>query len=559
MLRDYQQKLKMDVYGAWNAGYRNVLAVCPTGSGKTVTMQSITDDCQGVTFSIAHRRELVGQISDAAAKVGCYHRIIAPEKLIKLIVGQHVKKYGQSFVHPNANHFVASVQTINARIEQLKTIIQRCREWNMDEAHHILEDNIWGRCVAHFINAYGVGYTAYAGRGDRKALGRYIIDEKTGQRAGGVFDHLVIGPDIDELVMRGFLVPLIIYGPQISSIDTTNVPITPSGDYSPNKLSEEARRSTITGDIVRDYLRFAPGKVGATFCTDVSICEETVQAYRHAGVPVEMITDKTPDDAREQIMTDTRCGLNKNIVNVDIIGEGVDVPILEVVSLGCPTESLQKYKQQTGRVMRTAEEIGKTHGIIIDHVKNVERHGPPNKPAMHSLDAPAKRSRAVERDPDEIPIRTCPECWRVSESWSPTCTHCGFTPKPVLRERPELVEGDLLLYTPELLARLAGEAASIMGPPKLPVSAGPAAVAGRRAQAARDMEEQEYLRDTIAWWAGVQRDLYGRADSESYVRFYRKFGVDVASAQGLSASKAKLLNDLIWKDIGEDVDRTQIR
>lgn len=556
MLRDYQQKLKMDVYTAWNAGYRNVLAVCPTGSGKTMTMQSITDECSGMTMSIAHRRELVGQISDAAAKVGCYHRIIAPDKIVRLIVDQHVKKYGRSFVHPDAMHMVASVQTINARIDQLRKIIHQCREWNMDEAHHILRDNIWGKCVSEFVNAYGAGYTALAQRGDRKALGRHTVD---GELSSGVFDYLVIGPEVQELIDRGFLVPFIIYGPQISSIDTTNVPITASGDYSPSKLSDEARRSTITGDIVRDYLRFAAGKVGATFCVDVGMCEETTAAFRHSQVPVEMITDRTPDADREQIMGDVRCGIVKEVVNVDILGEGVDVPILEVVSLGRPTESLQTYKQQVGRVLRPAPEIGKTHGIIIDHVKNVERHGPPNKPAHHTLHAPAKRSRAVERDPDEIPIRTCPECWRVSESWSQTCEHCGFTPKPILRDRPELVEGDLLLYTPELIARLAGQAASIMQAPKLPVSAGPAAVAGRRAQAARDMEEQEYLRDTIAWWAGVQRDIYGRADSESYVRFYRKFGVDVYTAQSLGASKAKVLNDLIWEDIGNDVDRNHVR
>lgn len=557
MLRDYQQKLKIDVYQAWNVGFRNVLVVCPTGSGKTVTMQSITDDCQGMTMSLAHRRELVGQISDAAAKVGCYHRIIAPDKIIKMIVAQHVKKYGRSFVHPDANHMVASVQTINARIDKLQKIILQCREWNMDEAHHIRADNIWGKCVAEFVNAYGVGYTALAQRGDRKALGRHIINEETGDRAGGVFDHLVIGPEVQELIDRGFLVPFIIYGPQISSIDTTNVPVTASGDFSPSKLSEEARKSTITGDIVRDYLRFAAGKIGATFCVDVSMCEETTQAYRHAGVPVEMITDRTPDADREQIMGDVRCGIVKNVTNVDILGEGVDVPILEVVSLGRPTESLQTYKQQVGRVARPAD--GKTHGIIIDHVKSVERHGSPTAPAEHTLHSPEKRPRAAMRDPDEIPIRTCPECWRVSESWSQTCTHCGFTPKPILRDRPELVEGDLLLYTPELLARLAGNAATIMQSPKLPVSAGPAAVAGRRAQAMRDMEEQEYLRDTIAWWAGVQRDIYGRADNESYVRFYRKFGVDVYTAQSLGASKAKVLNDLIWEDIGHDVDRNHIR
>lgn len=550
MLRDYQQKLKQDGYAAWqNAGVRNILFVSPTGSGKTFTMQSITDDFKGLTMSIAHRRELVGQISLTAAKVGVYHRIIAPDNVVKLIIAQQIKEVGQSFVHPNATHMIASVQTINARIESLRKIIQQCVLWNMDEAHHIRSDNIWGRCVAEFTNAWGAGYTALAQRGDKKALGRRW-DPQTGEwSGGGVFDALVLGPETQELIDLGHLVPFVIYGPQISSIDTTNVPVTETGDYSPVRLSQEARKSSITGDIVRDYLRFTPGKIGATFCVDVGISEDTTSAFLQAGVPAVMITDKTPDKTRFDNMADLRCGLVKQVVNVDIVGEGVDVPMLEVVSMGRPTKSRQTYKQQAGRVCRTAPEIGKTCGVIIDHVKNVEEHGPPNAPSPHSLDAPERKRKGALADPDEIPIRTCPKCWRISESWSQSCVHCGYTAPPMLRDRPELVEGDLMLYTPELLARLFGEAKRIMGPPRLPVSAGPAAVAGGRVMWADRIEAQENLRDAIAWWAGVQRDVYGRGDNEIRVRFYRSFGTDIATAQTLGAGHAVTLYKMIWENI----------
>lgn len=558
MLRDYQHKLKNDAYASWNAGARNILLVSPCGSGKTVTMQSITDDCQGFTMSIAHRRELVGQISMAAATVGVYHRIIAPDNVVKLIIALHIKKFGRSFVHPNATHMIASVQTINARIEQLRPIIRQCRLWNMDEGHHIRFDNIWGACVAEFINAWGAGYTALAQRGDKKALGRRYDAEAGEWTGGGVFDALVLGPTVQELINIRHLVPFIIYGPQISSIDTTNVPVTASGDYSPVRLSQEARRSSITGDVVRDYLRFTPGKIGATFCVDVGIAEETTQAFQQAGVPAALITDRTPPQLRSDIMSDLAAGILKQVANVDILGEGVDVPVLEVVSLARPTESLQTYTQQVGRVGRTAIEIGKEWGVIIDHVKNVERHGPPWKPAAHSLDAPERKKRNAMLDPDEVPIRTCPKCWRLSESWSQTCVHCGYTPAPQLRDRPEMVEGDLILYTPDLLGRLTGEANRIMGAPKLPVTSGPAAVAGARVMWADRVEAQENLRDAIAWWAGVQRDVHGRSDRESYVRFYRLFGTDVLTAQTFGAGQANKLSGMIWENIGKDVDERQI-
>lgn len=555
MLRPYQQKLKNDVYGCWRDGHRNVLAVSPTGSGKTVTMQSITDDFDGMTWSIAHRRELVGQISLALAKVGVYHRIVAPEAVVRLIVAIHVRKLGRSFVHQSSNHFVASVQTINARIEQLRPIIQQCKLWNMDEAHHIREDNIWGRAVAEFTNAWGCGYTALAQRGDRRALGRHVIDED-GTRAGGVFDALVLGPEVRELIDLGHLVPFVIYGPQISAIDTSDVPITASGDFSPSKLSEATRRSTITGDVVRDYMRFAPGKRGVTFCVDIAAAEEQTAAFRQVGVPTEMVSDKTPADCRFGALSDLETGLVKQVVNVDILGEGVDVPVLEVVSLARPTESLQTYRQQVGRVARPAD--GKDCGIVIDHVKNVERHGPPDMPVLHTLEAPERRKRSALRDPDEVPMHTCPACWRLFEAWTPTCIYCGHTPPPVLRDKPELVEGDLTLYTPELLARIAGEIERIKGPPKLPVSAGPAAVAGTRAMWTERQEAQADLADAMAWWAGVQLHI-GRSEREAHIRFYRTFGIDSYSAQTLGGPQARLLYDKIWKDIGEDVDKHGLR
>jgi hypothetical protein len=41
----------------------------------------------------------------------------------------------------------------------------------------------------------------------------------------------------------------------------------------------------------------------------------------------------------------------------------------------------------------------------------------------------------------------------------------------------------------------------------------------------------------IAWWAGLE-SAQGRGESESYRRFFYKFGVDVASAQTLNAKDA---------------------
>ena len=57
-------------------------------------------------------------------------------------------------------------------------------------------------------------------------------------------------------------------------------------------------------------------------------------------------------------------------------------------------------------------------------------------------------------------------------------------------------------------------------------------------------EAQHELREAIALWAGVQRDM-GRPDSEIYRRFYHSFGTDVMSAQTLGRKDADNMKEKI--------------
>jgi len=84
---------------------------------------------------------------------------------------------------------------------------------------------------------------------------------------------------------------------------------------------------------------------------------------------------------------------------------------------------------------------------------------------------------------------------------------------------------------------LRGEIARIDGDPVIPYGA-PAEVAGavRRRHWERQ-QGQAALRNVIAWWAGLE-NAQGRGESESYRRFYHRFGVDVANAQTLNAKEA---------------------
>ena len=63
------------------------------------------------------------------------------------------------------------------------------------------------------------------------------------------------------------------------------------------------------------------------------------------------------------------------------------------------------------------------------------------------------------------------------------------------------------------------------------------------------IEMQAALRESIAWWAGYQRAA-GRSDSESYRRFFHRFGVDVLGAQALARTEALELANRINTYLG---------
>lgn len=536
-LRDYQQDLYEDIKRAWG-WLHNILAVLPTGSGKTILFARVMADESGPAVAIAHRQELVSQISLALGCFGVRHRIIGPLQVVKMIVTQHTELLGCSYFDPNATKAVAGVDTIVRRADSLAAWCASVRLWVQDEAHHLLTSNKWGRAAALFPNARGLGVTATPERADGKGLGRH---------ADGVFDQVIAGPCMRKLVTEGYLTDYRIFAPP-SDLDLADVKIsTRTGDFNPHDLRRSVHRSHIVGDIVEHYQRLTPGLLGLTFTVDVETAGIIAQAYRSAGVPAEVVSAKTPDRTRNEILRRFKRGELKQLVNVDLFGEGFDVPAVEVVSMGRPTESYTVFAQQFGRALRPLE--NKENAVIIDHVGNVIRHGLPDAVRAMSLDRRERRRRG-EPDPGVIPVTACTECAGVYERIYSACPYCGNIYEPALRSGPEFVDGDLCELDAATLAAMRGEVSRIDEHPdiikdRMRNAGAPVGVfMGAAKQHRMRQEAQTDLRNTIALWAGLQRSL-GRPDSESYKRFYFGFGVDVLTAQTLGRPAAQELTERI--------------
>lgn len=130
--RDYQEKMHREFDEAWSAGAENVMGVLPTGGGKGQLIAGAAHHFDGPVCAIAHRQELVSQISIALARYGVEHRLIAAESTVRNIVRLHMDEFGRSFYNPRAPHGAASVDTL-IRVPESDRWLPSVKKWVVDE------------------------------------------------------------------------------------------------------------------------------------------------------------------------------------------------------------------------------------------------------------------------------------------------------------------------------------------------------------------------------------------------------------------------------------------
>lgn len=569
-LRPYQAKLKADIKDRWARGFDNVLAVLPTGGGKTATFSDIIADhtnAGGYCVAIAHRNELVDQMSLALNRAGVKHRIIASSQAVRAIIARHVEEHGYSCHDTAGRAAVASVDSLVTDKAQLqnKAFLSRVDLWVTDEAHHLLKANKWGKALLLFPKAKGLGVTATPIRADGKGLGAHN---------DGVFHALVEGPTMRELITMGFLCDYIrpdgsiaiIIRPDITREQIADCISQTTGDVIAARVKPLLDQADLVGNIVQEYLKHAKGCRGITFALDIEHATHIATAYRGAGVPAEVVSSKTPDVARRDILRQFRAGRLLQLVNVDLFGEGFDVPACDVVSFARPTQSYSLYTQQFGRAARISE--GKKFFTVLDHVGNCLIHGLPDKRKGWTLERPGTGSGGKS---DTIPMSHCfgtlqkPGCGAPYEAYMKKCPYCG-TEKPVAAQRtePDHVDGDLSELEPSMLALLQGKYEAAQQPPvsvderatELRLKFAPEMSIPRAIRAHREViagyeaaiVERAALREMMALWSGYQGAM---PIPEQHRKFWYQFGVDYLTAQMQDADKTRELTDRILNNILE--------
>ena len=415
-LRPYQLQLVDDIRNAFRQ-CRRVIAVASTGAGKTVVFAYIAASAakKGRRIVIvAHREEIVFQISNALDRLGVRNGMIKP---------------GRTMTDDKVQ--VGMIQTLARRIDR----IQEPDLIVIDECHHSPAGQ-WKIVTDRWSRALHLGVTATPTRTDGRGLGE-------------CFDLMVHAPPMRDLIDNGFLADYDYFAPP-QQVDLSGVK-TRGGDFAIDQLAEAMDRAVVIGDAAEHAKRHLNGEPAVVFCVTVAHAEHVAEQFRAAGfraAAVDGSMEKTERRDRIAAIGDGRLNI---LTSCSLISEGTDLPGVKGVILLRPTKSVSLYLQMVGRALRPKPDGSRA--VILDHVNNVHRHGLPDAPREWTLDTAKCRGQSPN-------VTTCDQCYRTFKTgpgWKAEAECANGQPEGCVlnipeapaggKEAPETVAGELIAVT----------------------------------------------------------------------------------------------------------------
>jgi superfamily II DNA or RNA helicase len=400
----------------------------PTGGGKTVIvsqMVSTASKRNHIIWFVVPRNEIMDQTQEHFLKWKINHAVIAANRNESIAYSVHV----------------VSKDTLIRRIKAGK--IKKYPSFIIfDEAHVAIDQQAF--IISHLPE-------------DTKVLAISATPERTdGRGLSDIYQDIVYGPSIRELVELGYLAQMRYFSPPLEGIESLHRKGT---EYDADELEALLKRRAVYGKAIQHYKEIAHERPAIVFCRNIKSAEVTAHKFREAGYNFESIDGRMSKKKRKAILDGVRDGRLHGVTSVDLCIYGLDIPKLEVAIMLRPTISKAVFFQQIGRVLRPAHD--KT-AIIIDHVSNMAEFGYPLHDQEWNFYGREKRK---PKGKSADVLKLCTKCFLYYSG--STCPNCGNENAP--RKPGNIMEID-------------GRLVEIKGPIKL---------------ADRDNEERREIQDAI--------------------------------------------------------------
>lgn len=403
-LRPYQQQAIDNLKLSFRKGNNRPILYAPTGAGKTVMaahmIASAYDKGNRVCFVVPFT-VLINQTARSFEAQG--------------IPKAGIIQADHEDTDPNKRIQIASVQTLSRRETEVFDL------YIIDEAHVVYSEitRLAATTNAPMIGLSGSPYT--------KGLGK-------------IYNDLVIAKSMSNLIDEGYLSDYIAYAP--SAPDMTGAKIS-MGDYQADDAGKRASEAKIIGSVTATWLRLGENEPTVCFACNVAHAQHLGIAFERIGITNRVITAKTPQHEREEILELFKQGKVKILINVATLTTGLDVDVRCLI-FARPTKSMILWTQCFGRALRTAP--GKKRAIMLDHASNFERLGRPEDYVIDELDdgeknESSKAKKDAEESKEKLP-KVCPKCKVIKDAGLHECPACGFT--PVFNQDVETEDGELV-------------------------------------------------------------------------------------------------------------------
>jgi DNA repair protein RadD len=436
-LRDYQEICITGVRRSYELGHKSPLLVAPTGAGKTVMFSWMAHN------TTAEKNEMMISpgngftVGGSGIKKQKQALIMAHRKELITQCGNKLMQNGVDFgyINPNftpdytRNVQVGTIQSIKPRMRKIPFSVFNPVLTVIDEGHRATSKD-YRDIFEHYSKSRRLGVTATPIRMDGTPL-------------SDIYDDLVLGPSVGELINRGYLVKPITSRPaqmiDLSRLDEL------ADEPTQKQLEEIVDRDAITGNAVDHYTKTCPGVAAVVFCVSVKHAYHVAEQFCLAGYKFVPVDGKMKDAERDAILERLACGEIDGITTVDLVTEGFDAPVLQCAIMLRPTRSLSRYIQMAGRVLRLHP--GKRCAWILDHVGLKNRFGgveTDRKWVLNQSQVASIKSQdeVKEKKARQVKLKECPVCRLFNEANSKEC-ECGYFFEVRSRE-VDTIDGELI-------------------------------------------------------------------------------------------------------------------
>jgi superfamily II DNA or RNA helicase len=335
-LRPYQEQVVNDSIEQQRAVIR-----ISTGGGKTVCMAALVGKLNLTTLILIHRQEIMQQIKETL------------ERILQVPVG--MVGAGVVDIKPITISMIQSAH-------ELKDFLPTVDVLMGDEGHHAPCETYW-QVAQECKNAYyRYLWTGTDWREDNMSI---LLDGFAGKKRWDI--------NASKLIQDGWLVPPEIFLYDFKHERKARKGISYSEIYGA-EITNNYERNKLVVDIAMKAVK--ANKSTLILINYIEHGENLLKILEKVYPEAVFIHGSTEPEKRLKVLQEFKEGTRKLIISSNILGEGVDIPKLELLITARAEASTIAAYQALGRTLRLSE--GKTKALIVDicdsGVKYLESH-----------------------------------------------------------------------------------------------------------------------------------------------------------------------------------------